>query len=110
MVISAIWSILPGQNRGPYIRNPVYLILVGKSNFPGYNVKMTNPFQYQTQTNPKDLNRFCTASLLTMRPKINEHHSSLYVRKCLSLFGFHRVFSTTYLSNTPHNFVEITLV
>ena len=23
MVISAIWSILPGQNRGPYIRNPV---------------------------------------------------------------------------------------
>ena len=27
MVISAIWSILPGQNRGPYIRNPVYLMM-----------------------------------------------------------------------------------
>ena len=24
MVISAIWSTLSGQNRGPYIRNPVY--------------------------------------------------------------------------------------
>ena len=27
MVISAIWSILPGQNRGPYMRNPVYFLL-----------------------------------------------------------------------------------
>ena len=27
MVISAIWPTLPGQNRGPYIRNPVYLLL-----------------------------------------------------------------------------------
>ena len=27
MVISAIWSILPGQNRGPYIRNPVYVVM-----------------------------------------------------------------------------------
>ena len=26
MVISAIWSILAGQNRGPYIRNPVYVV------------------------------------------------------------------------------------
>ena len=28
MVISAIWSILEGQNCGPYIRNPVYLVLL----------------------------------------------------------------------------------
>ena len=28
MVISAIWSILAGQNRGPYIRNPVYIQLM----------------------------------------------------------------------------------
>ena len=27
MVISAIWSTLPRQNRGPYIQNPVYIIL-----------------------------------------------------------------------------------
>ena len=26
MVILAIWSTLPGQNRGPYIRNPVYIL------------------------------------------------------------------------------------
>ena len=26
MVISAIWSILAGQNRGPYIRNSVYML------------------------------------------------------------------------------------
>ena len=27
MVISALWSTLSGQNRGPYIRNPVYLVV-----------------------------------------------------------------------------------
>ena len=38
MVISAIWSILAGQNRRPFIRNPVYL----------HNCQATPPTAYAT--------------------------------------------------------------
>ena len=36
MVISAIRSTLSGQNRGPYIRNPVYIIWNSKQEIRGY--------------------------------------------------------------------------
>ena len=33
MVISAMWLTLPGQNRGPYILNPVFTILLTTSRY-----------------------------------------------------------------------------
>ena len=120
MVISDIWPTLPGQNRGPYIRNPVYSYYLRSCSMTKLNKSLESSLigfltinNTTTAWSRKWLERFMSYDCIVMirtairvlklfliEARINVHALKRYIVPSLSLIT-HRPFCTNLCYPSP---------